>query len=217
MSSLVPHPPPLFQPNFNFNFNTTKKWSDRPPPAPLLTLTSSTLPLSLPDTHIKSIKAPDPFTSLTQVTLFISLFLNHVFIIFKPLSLHNSIKQSPFSFLPSKPYLPTTSLTSLSPTFAFISPITHNFSSSPNPPKMVPRLSQKTSLSSLLLSLPGPYTLTTTHLSLPIFILTHNNLGDTHLYSLTHVHHSSFINNPTPSLALTLSLTPDTKPLTAPN
>src|SRR5215469_176770 len=144
-------------------------------------------------------------------------FSNHVFITFRPLSLHNSIKQSPFSFLPSKPYLPNTSLTSLSPTLAFISPITHNFSSSPNPRKMVSRLSQKSSLSSLLLSLPGPYTLTTTHLSFPSFSLTHNTLGDTHLYSITHVYHSSFISNPTPSLALTLSFTPDTKPLTAPN
>src|SRR5215469_10305461 len=128
MSSLVPHPPPLFQPNFNFNFDTTKKWSDRPTPAPLLTLTSNTLPLSLPDTHTKSIKAPDSFTSLTQVTLFIFLFLNHVFIIFNPLSLHNSIKQSPFSFLPSNPNLPTTSLTSQSTNFAFIFPITHSSS-----------------------------------------------------------------------------------------
>src|SRR5215469_785285 len=156
MSSLVPHPPPLFQPNFNFNFNTTKKWSDRPSPAPLLTLTSSTLPLSLPDTHIKSIKAPDPFTSQTQVTLFISLFLNHVFIIFKPLSLHNSIKQSPFSFLPSKPYLPTTSLTSLSPTFAFISPKTHSFSTPSKPRSTVSKDSQNATLSPLLLSIPGP-------------------------------------------------------------
>src|SRR5215469_12626092 len=137
--------------------------------------------------------------------------------IFKPLPKHNSIKLSPFSFLPSTPQLPTTPLTSLSPTLAFISPNMHTFWSNPKPCSTLSKLSQNSNLSSLLLSLPGPYTLTNIHFSFPIFTFTHKILEDTHLDSYTNFHNSFFIINPTPSFALTLSFTPDIKPLLSPN
>src|SRR5215469_2599594 len=93
----------------------------------------------------------------------------------------------------------------------------HIFSSNPKPCSTLSKLSQNSNLSSLHLSLPGPYTLTNTHLSFPIFTFTHMILDDTHLDSKTNSHNSFFIIKPTPSFALTLSFTPDINPLLPPN
>merc|ERR1712212_28052 len=89
---------------------------------------------------------------------------------------HIPISLSPLSFTPGTPNFPVTPSISTSPTLAFRSPSNTTLSSAPKPLKHKLNSSQKPSLSSSLLSLPGPYAETNTHLSHPKVILTHINL-----------------------------------------
>merc|ERR1711921_66678 len=71
--------------------------------------------------------------------------------------------------------------------------------------------SQKTFLTFLFFSIPGPYTPTTTTFSPATFILIHIILELTHLYSVTLPHNLPLTTTATPSRApLALSDTPDT-------
>src|SRR5678816_2976668 len=143
----------------------------------------------------------------------IIIFLNQVFPTIILLSTHNSIRLSPLSFLSPTPNGPIILPTSSLPTPAFKSPNRQILSFTPKLSQHSFNSLQNLSLSSSLAPFTGAYAHIKTHISPPNFTFTHIILELTWLHNLTLSHTSFLITIPTPSLALTLSFTPDIIPL----